>query len=36
MRQMPDRSDLEFTMLLFLALAPVGYMTIRYVFGLLA
>lgn len=35
MRPRPDRSELEFTMLLFLALAPVGYITIRYLFGLL-
>lgn len=34
MRQRPDRFELEFTILLFLALAPLGYITVRYLFGL--
>jgi hypothetical protein len=31
----PDRTELEFTMLLFAGLVPVGYYTVRSVMGLL-
>ncbi|MGX7953570.1 hypothetical protein ACWPM1_13535 [Tsuneonella sp. HG249] len=31
----PDRTELEFTMLLFAGLAPVGYYTWRFVMALL-
>ena len=31
----PDRTELEFTMLLFIGLAPVGYFTVWFVMGLI-
>jgi hypothetical protein len=31
----PDRTELEFTMLLFADLAPLGYYTMRFVMGLI-
>lgn len=31
----PDRTELEFTILLFAALAPLGYYTMRWLFTLL-
>lgn len=30
----PSESDLEFTMLLFLVLAPVGYFTVRWLLSI--
>ena len=35
MRRKPTLLELEFTMLLFAALAPLGYYTWRFVMGLL-
>jgi hypothetical protein len=31
----PDRTELEFTMLLFAGLVPTAYYTVRFVMGLL-
>ncbi len=31
----PDRTELEFTMLLFAGLAPLAYYTVQYVMGLI-
>ena len=31
----PDRTELEFAMLLFMGLVPTAYYTVRYVMGLL-
>jgi len=31
----PDRTELEFTMLLFAGLVPLGYYTLRFVMGLI-